>query len=325
VLVLSGGCRALDGMSRPRDTQRSELAPGQPTEEQQARLTEAQAAKEAGNYDLALSMFQDILAENPTIVTGYLGIGEVFMLKHDYGRAESAYRQSAKLAPRNFDAQLGHGLALHMLERYEDAVKAFHRALTIDPDDVRANLSLATTYLSMNKARSAMLYAERVVQLDPNNGAARTNLGAIYEILGRNQEAIDQYLAAAELLPASPQLMLNLLNVLAKEKRYQEVINTAETLVKIEDSANAYERMAYAYFRLRDYDRSLRSYQSAVEIDENHWQSWNGIGVNEINRWLLSKKQDRQAATRARDAFRRSLRINAEQPKVIELLSNHQL
>jgi tetratricopeptide (TPR) repeat protein len=296
-----------------------------PTPEQQQKLDRADTAKNRGDYDTALAMFQEILAENPTITTAYLGIGDIFMLKQDYPRAEPAYSRAAKLEPRNFDAQYGHGLALQMLNRFIEAVRAYQRALTITPNSIKANLAIATTYLQMEEPKSAVIFAEKAVQLDPSNGSARVNLGAAYEKVGRNADAIEQYFTAMELVEDTPPLMLNLINVLAEERRYQEAVNTAQNLVRIAPSANAYERLGWCYFRLSEYRKSLDAYREAVRMDSNHWQSWNGIGVNAINTWLLSKKRDNNAAKEARDAFRRSLRINGDQPKLILLMSNHGL
>lgn len=296
-----------------------------PTASQLQRVADANSLKESGDYDTALAMFQDILAENPTVTTAYLGIGDIYIIKKDYEKAEPAYGRAAKLEPRNFDAQYGHGLALQMLNRFLDAIRAYHRALTIDPDSVNANLNMAVTYLQMNEAQSAITFAERAVALDPGNGSARINLGAAYERVGDNAKAIDQYLAAMELVEHTPPLMMNLINALAAEKRYQEAVNTAENLVKIDQTANAYERLGWSYFRLSEFDKSLAAYQQAVSIDPSHWQSHNGIGVNMLNKWLLSKKQDRDSMKAARDAFRKSLRINRDQQKLITLMSTYQL
>jgi tetratricopeptide (TPR) repeat protein len=295
------------------------------SERQQQKIDDATAAKDTGDYTVALSLFQEILAENPTVTTAYLGIGDIYMVQQDYDKAEPAYSRAAKLEPRNFDAQYGHGLALQMLDRFIEAVKAYHRALTIDPDSVKANLSLAITYLQMNEARSAVTFAERAVQLDPGDGSARVNLGAAYEKVGRDQDAITEYLAAMELVEDTPPLMMNLINVLARQKRFLEAANTAENLVKIDPTANAYERLGWCYFRLSEFGKSMDAYKEAVRLDPQHWQSYNGIGVNAINTWLLSKKLDDKARREARDAFRKSLRIYRDQPKLITLMSNYGL
>ena len=104
-------------------------------------------------------------------------------------------------------------------------------ALTIVPDHPEANLNIATTYMRMDEMDSALIFAEKAVDLAPDSGSARVNLGAIYEDLGRNDEAIDEYLTALELLDerATGPVMLNLINVLARENRYQEAANTADS------------------------------------------------------------------------------------------------
>ncbi|MHC4414970.1 MAG: tetratricopeptide repeat protein [Planctomycetota bacterium] len=288
-------------------------------------LLEAQVAKEAGEYEVALDLFRQILADNPTFTTAYVGIGEVYVLQKDYANAEPAYARAARLEPRNFDAQYGHGLALQMLERFVEAVKAYHRALTIRPRSVKANLNLATTYLQLGEPTSALIFAEKAVEMDPAHGPARANLGAAYEMLGRWGDAIAQYDAAVELMDPTPPLLMNLINVLAKEKRYVDARNTAEFLIRLEPSANAYERLGWSSFRLGQYDQSIDAYRKAVEIDGTHWPSLNGVGCNALNTWLLSGGRDAEAASEARRAFRQSLRVNPNQPKVIWLLSQYQL
>jgi hypothetical protein len=62
-----------------------------------------------------------------------------------------------------------------------------------------------------------------------------------------------------------------------------------------------------------------------VELDPDNWPSWNGIGCNAVNQWLLSKKRDEQAKAEASAPLRRSLRINPDQKSVVELVTTYQL
>ncbi|MHC5027394.1 MAG: tetratricopeptide repeat protein, partial [Planctomycetota bacterium] len=279
----------------------------------------------AGEYETALTIFRDILAENPTIAVGFIGIGDVYMQTGDYDLAEPAFRRAARLEPGSYDAQLGHGQCLHRLGRLRDAIDAYARALSIDPGSFDANLSVATAYLALEQPTSALSFAEAAVAADAQSGPAHANLGSIYVLLDRHGAAVDEYLAAMELMPLSPPLLMNLINALAEERRHQEVINAVRVLLRLEESANAFERLGYAYFRLAQYDRSLEAYRNAIDLDPDHWQSLNGIGVNSINRWLVSDKQDTEAAVTARTAFRRSLQVYPNQPRVLELMSNYQL
>ncbi len=212
-----------------------------------------------------------------------------------------------------------------MLNRFNEAIRAYRRALSVHPANADANVNIATSYLQLQEPDRALEYAERAVQLRPDNGPARANLGAIYEELAMFDRAIDTYLAALELMGNHPELMLNLINSLAEEKRYREAVNTAHNLVRIAPSANGYERLGWCHFKLREFIESLDAYREAINLDPNHWPSLNGVGVNALNRWLVSKRQDDAARTEARDAFRRSLQANPNQKRVIDLMLNYKL
>ena len=298
------------------------LAPVVPPSTDQ-RLATAEAAWRAGEYELALAIFREILAQNPTVAVAYVGIGEIYLLQQDYAGAEGVLARAARLEPRNFDAQYGHGRALQMLQRFVEAVRAYHRALTIEPESIDANQHLATTYLQMGEPSSALVFAEKAVELDPANGPARANLGTIYQDAGRAAEAIHQYEAAIELMEATPPLLMNLIEALASEKRYVDAMNTAEHMVKLAPSARAWERLGWCAFRAGDYQESIEAYREAVKIEPDFWPALNGVGCNALNAWLLSGKRDGPAFLEARQAFRRSLRANPDQQKVISLLSQY--
>ena len=329
--ALVGSAMILPGCASNRSTgvhgDLEEFLSGSGSDEHKNLMEQATIAKDAGEYEVALGLFRDVLEENPTIVPAYIGIGEIYLETDDARQAEPVFARAVKLAPRSFDAQFGHGRALQMLGHLLRAVQAYHRALTIVPEHPEANLNIATTYMRMDEMDSALVFAEKAVDLAPDSGSARVNLGAIYEDLGRNNEAINEYLTALELLDerATAPVMLNLINVLARENRYQEAANTAENLTRIEPSPNAYERLGWAMFKLRDYRGSIEAYRAAIEIDPNHWPSLNGVGVNALNTWLQSGRTDQEAKREARDAFRRSLRINRDQRKLITLMSVHGL
>ncbi len=289
------------------------------------RLARAQAARDAGEQELALALFRELLAHDPTMTAAYVGIGDVHMLRRDYARAEPAYARAARLSPNDFRAHYGRGLALQMLDRLEEAARAYYGALHVQPANLHANSSLATVYLQMDKPRRAVIFAQKAVEIDPTDGPSRANLGTAYEKIGRLGDAIEQYMAAVELLDDATPVMVSLMRVLGEEGRYREAAETGERLVRMAPSANAYERLGWCYFRLGHYDRSIDAYRSAIEIEPDHWPALNGVGINALNTWLLGGKNDRTAADEARRALRRSLQINPEQPRVVVLLSNYGL
>ena len=314
-----------NGAEGTQTTDTAQRVPGDLTLDETTRVAEAEAVATSGDYAVAMAMFREILDDNPVATPAIIGIGDIYLEQEDYSAAEPVFARAARLEPRNFSAQFKHGIALQMLDRLVEAVRAYHRALTIKPNDIDANLNIATTYLQMGEPRSAVTFAERVVELSPSNGPAQANLGAAYEQLDEPDKAISAYITAAELMEPSPALMRNLLNMLASEGRYREAVNTAENLLKLEESAEVYERLGWAYFRLGEYDRSVTAYERAVALQDDHWRALNGLAVNALNQWLVSEKRDTTARLTAQDGFRRSLRVNKEQPKVISLMLEYGL
>jgi len=287
-------------------------------------LARAEMLRRQGFTDQALSEFERAIAINPRLTVAYMGAGDIYRERGDYTPAEQRYSKAADLEPGNFAAQYLHGLTLQLLDRVSDSVRAYLRALSIRPEDFNANLNVATAYLQLNEPSQGAPYAEKAVHIDTNSAPARVNLGAIYSAMGRFEEAVVEYQQAAELMELSSPLLLNLAEAYGKSGRYEEMMTTLERVVQTEPTAVAYERLGSALFRLRKYPESLGAYRKAVEIDPNYFPALNGIAVNQLNTWIFSKQTDDTAHREAVSALKRSLQIERNQPRVVELLSTYQ-
>ncbi len=288
-------------------------------------LAAAQAARQSGDLAQAMAMFQEILAVNPSVTTAYVGLGDIHLEQDNFVAAERRFRQAVQLEPRNFDAQLGLGRALQGLNRLIEAAEAYRRALAIDAENYLANFNLGAIYLELDKAPIAVGFAEKAVQANPQDAQARINLGAAYMESGRYGDAVDELQTALELTEPTPELLMNLVESLGKEQRYAEAVNATEFLIRLQPSADGYERLGWGRFRIGDYQGSFEAYNEAVRLDGEHWQSYNGIGVNALNMWLRGGSTEPRWRQTAADAFRRSLRINGAQPKVVRLMSQYGL
>lgn len=312
--LLLAGCA---GGSRSADSGAPDLPPPATAE----RVTQADSLIEEGRVAEALAQLALAIRENPTLTTAYVKMADIHKDQGNYSAAEASYREAGRLEPSNFHVAYNHGLVLQLLNRLTDAVRAYLRALSINPSDRDANLNLATAYLQLREASQALPYAERSATLDPTHGPSRVNLGAVYAALDRHAEAVGQYEAAADLMPLTPELLLNLADSLSRINRYEEMLNTLDRLVALQPSAIAYERRGSALFRLRRYEDALASFRNAAQADPNHFPALNGVGVVLLNQYLLSQQQDRALRDQGLDALRRSLRLNSNQPRILELVS----
>ena len=322
VSMLIIGCSSVEKNTEPVVISQPSVKTG-PTPEEMAGLENAEQEAEGGNFTTAVKMFEDLLDENPSLTPAILGLGNVYVDMGELNKAEPAFARAARLEPGNFDAQFGHGEVLQMLGQLVESIRAYQRALSLKPDSTQVLVNMTTAYLELDMNRSAITAARRAVELSPDDGRARADLGVAYQREGMYDDAIEQYELAVEILGSDSRIVRNLVECYSASMRFVEAVNAGEVLVKIDPSAQTWERLGRAYFRLGNYSDSLKAYKTSVDIDPNYWASWNGIGVNTLNSWLLGQRQDVNLLNEATDSFRNSLQLKSDQPKVIRLLTTY--
>ena len=326
LLALAGGCRM---NARPANTAGgpAQISPDSvgraPAVGASEAVARAQSLQLQGQADEALAEFEKAIERNPKLTTAYMGAGDIYRQRGDFDTAQKRYGEAAKVEPRNFNANYMNGLMLQLLNRLSESVRAYLQALSVKPDDFNANLNLGTAYLQLNEPSEGLTFAQRAVQINSKDAAARTNLGAIYAALDRHEEAVVEYQQAAELAELSAPLLLNLAESLGKSQRYGEMVNTLQQLVKTEPTAVAYERLGFGQFRLRNYPDALAAFRKGLEIDPNHYPALNGVGVCLLNQWKFSDETDEAARIEAVNALRRSVQLEPQQPRILELLGRY--
>lgn len=321
VIAAAGGCTWGTGDSSAQT--RAERRDAEQFRETDA-VSDAQRARDAGDNETALALLEQAIARNPELTVAHLEMGDILRDRGDLVSAERSFGRAANLEPRNFDAQFNHADVLHALGRVVDAIRVYLRALAIRPNDAEANRGLAAAYLEQDRPDWALPYAEAAVRAAPQDGTARANLGATYSLLDRHEEAIQEYETAAELMELTPDLLLNWANSLGSIERYTEMINTLDAAIAIEASATAYERLGFAYFKLRRYDRATEMFRSALDLDQRHYPALNGLGVVLLNDYVQGGRRDDALRIEALSLLRRSLRINSNQPAFVQLVSTYE-
>lgn len=290
------------------------LQPGDPLIAQGGR------ALRDGDKDGALRAFERAIEINPTLTVAFVEAGKIHFERGDFDLAEQRARDATELAPRSFDAQFLHGQALEALRRFAEAVRAYLRALAVRPNDLEANARLASTYLQLGEPREAQRFAIRAVRLDPQNGPARATLAAVYARLGQHDAAVDEFQQAAELMELTPGLLIGLADSLSRVGRHQEALATLDQSLRLDSSPAVNERIGAARFRMRDYEGAERAFRDALDIDANHFPALNGLAVCLLNRYIWSEELDRTSRDEALETLRRSLQIEPNQPRILELV-----
>lgn len=293
-------------------------------EASQKQLNKAQQLQRQGQLDEALEAFSLALEENPKLVEAYMGIGEIYRERGDFESASQSYRQATEISPNSFDAHFYHGLTLQLLGKIRDSVITYLRALAIEPESYEANLNVASAYLQLGRAADALPYAQRATELKPDQQAAWANLAAVFSLVGQYEQAVDAYRQAVELGELAEQILLGLANAHIHLKHYTRAINVLKSLNRQFPSATSYERQGYAQFKMRLFDEALASFRAALSIDRQDTASLNGLGVCLMTMFLQSGRTVPAQRDEALSAWRRSVQLRPEQPRIIDLLTRYQ-
>ena len=277
-----------------------------------------------GDKASALAILEEVIRENPKATRAQMNVADIRRSDGDYHGAAQAYEAAGASDPQNFDAFYNAGLMRHVLKQLSEAITDYLKALRLKPHDFQTNANIATAYYQYGENAQARPFAEEAVRLNPRDGGARYTLGAVYAALDMNDLALVEFQQATELYTDfQAPLLLALGETYGKLGRYTEMRNTLQTLAKNKPSPEAWERLGYALFKLKDYGSALEAFNNALAMDPNYFPALNGIGVCELNEFVWSERTDTAAKDRALRALRRSYQINSDQPRIAELLSRY--
>ena len=147
---------------------------------------QGQAAFEEGNYDRALTFFQQALQHRPDWALALNGIGKCYVRKKDWPQAERYYRQAAAADPTWVYPVANLAGLYWRTKRYAEAEQMYLQALQLAPTKPYLYYSLGHVYLQTQRRpqactafRNALKYSQ-----DPP-GQTPEDLGFDPEVLRR--------------------------------------------------------------------------------------------------------------------------------------------
>jgi Flp pilus assembly protein TadD len=148
----------------------------------------------------ALSAARRSVETQPDNYYGYLALGYVLSLQHNYAEAETAYRKSVSLTPQPLVVL--HAELVRILgeqRRYAAALTEAKKEVDIDPKSFSARFDYALMLQKQGQLTlSAQQYLE-AIKISPKDGAPHSNVGLIYYMTENFAAAREHWSAAVSL------------------------------------------------------------------------------------------------------------------------------
>ena len=261
----------------------------------------------AGQYDRAIAIFEEVLDQRPDHADFHRYLGNAYYWQ---GRAAGAsggqfldraiaeYERARQLAPDDNLLLVQLAGAYHEAGRDEEALQAYLAAVQAQPCDDEALLLLAVQYERLGRSADANAAWERLTQLNPRWAVAWQAVAATALQREDYAAAAAAYRAGAAAVAADDPARADLTYGLATALYYLEDYVAAEaayrqTLQLRPGDAATLAGWADSLAKLGRVDEAIAAYQEAVQREPDSYIYWVSLGA------LHEKKQAWQEALAA--------------------------
>ncbi|GAB6391002.1 MAG: tetratricopeptide repeat protein [Treponematales bacterium] len=231
-----------------------------------------------GEYDKAVSDYNQALKLDRNDTGAYMNRGAAYRYKGDYNRAIADYTQAVKINPALVAAYYGRGLVYADKSEYEEAIAEFNQALGLNPNLAFIYGSRGVAYGSKGDYNRAIADFTRAVKLDPGYAAAYYNRGTAYKQKGSYDQAIADFTQAVKLDPSAAAAYYNRGTAYRSRGDYSRAIADYTQAIKLKpDYAAAYNNRGIAHYYQGDYDQAIADYEKAVSIEPAYETAKNNL------------------------------------------------
>ena len=251
------------------------LAQAQETESQADRYRLASEYMQAGEYESATAILEDLYAESPETHAFYRSLKEAYEGQRDYEAAVALIDDRMEREGATPDRMIERAELLHRQGDESAASEAWMRAIDLAPDQVS---TYRTVYESLEDTRRfeqaiEVLQQGREVLDEP--GAFRSQLADLYNQIGEHARATEEYLAFLDESPNRLRFVQRRLEsfVSRNEEARATSIEAAESAVEANaENATFQLLLAWLYMEDENYRAAFDTYRTVDRLTEGEGQ-----------------------------------------------------
>lgn len=261
-----------------------------------------------GQYDAAVSKFQEAINIDPVYTDAHCGLGRVYIGQGDLETAQNTAKKSLMLAENNHTNSQN---LLRSIECYHSgcnslnnsgwniAIGKFQESINLEPIFTEAHCGLSKAYLKIGKLGAAKSAAEEALRLRDEYPEALTLLKLVkmrYYYNGEkcfNRENYDQAILefqkaveidpnfiGAHLFLGKTYFQLGRLEEAEKETKEALEVNRNYEHAKelLEEIKQKHKEQGDGYRKQKAYDKALKAYQHAIRIDDKYKEAYHNLG-----------------------------------------------
>jgi tetratricopeptide (TPR) repeat protein len=170
----------------------------------QREIDEARRRFEAGDYEGAIQLYQELLETAPDVHQIHFNLGLAYERAQNDAKAAEHYALFVEKEPENFDATLFLANALSRTDKQAEALPYYQKCTELQPENAVAFFNLGLAFFESEQLPESAAAFERCLKIDPNLADAHYMLGGVHLRQQDPDAARQSYEKFLELAPDSP-------------------------------------------------------------------------------------------------------------------------
>jgi tetratricopeptide (TPR) repeat protein len=261
-------------------------------------LDEGGRALQSGDIDTAFSSFRKILVLQPDHPEAYFRLGQVFINKGDYAKAEEVLLKTTELDPLNARYAINLGNFYEQTGRRPEALEEYQRIIDSGTRDARVKeaekrLSLATGQALAKKGEmnAALLIFNGLLLDYPDDPIILANIGATYVFLNRTEEAENTFRRLVGIDPRHSIGHMNLANIYERTGRPEDAMRHLQKIIDLNPDPGMTKeaKIRYGiingreYLRRQDWPNAVQVFQQVINLDPKRTEAFFNIALANLS------------------------------------------
>jgi tetratricopeptide (TPR) repeat protein len=277
-------------------------------------------AYQSGDQEAAIANLRAATEENANLIMATSLLADLYKNSEDYEKARELYERVVKLDPYGYDGYYDLGVAQQLTRQADAAIASYQRAIALKPEHPQSNMNLGLAYLAKGDIDNAIKFITRATELDPQNPAAWAYLGLALDGKGQLPEAEKAYRTSLDLKSDQTSTLTNLGANLVRQKKTADAIAILEKATTRDPSPFAPKHYADALAMAGRFDEALTQYDLALQRNPRYLSALNEKAATLIAQYKKGLELDDTKRNAAIDTWKKSLSLNANQPRVRDAL-----
>lgn len=242
-----------------------------------------------GEYDQAITLFQQYLANNSRSVEANYYLAESYRMKNDLENALKAMERTL-----DFDDEYEPALASIIriygkLQMWDKAQKRYTEAMKYYKKGKMAPLAFAQAYLESDSLDKASIYFSKLKEIDSKDVEAYIGLSEVYARQNIIILAVDNLRTATQIKPEDPALWYRLATTILKNRnlnadQIREIIAALQKSIDLDPSnTKAVYDAAVIFYKIRYWREAAEFFKRYTDKITNNAEAWEMYGIAAYN------------------------------------------